>query len=157
MWLDSGEQSRLAHDWWWETSAFGGLIFASLVFVALLAFKQWHIAFQLFAGLVVVHVVVVTIRLLYFKERPKRQAHRSFIGRIDSSSFPSMHAMRTALYVPFAAHYGSFWLGLVAVALLVVVASSRLVLGKHDFTDVAVGAVVGCGIGLLALHLPIPF
>lgn len=66
--------------------------------------------------------------------------------------FPSGHTQNAATFWPaLAVHFGRRWIWGVSLALIAVVAASRLYLGVHSPEDVIGGAVIGL---LLALYSP---
>ena len=76
----------------------------------------------------------------------------AFIQPADKFSFPSGH---TAAGFMVALIVGSFfpWAAALAYALALAIGSSRVLLGVHFPSDIAAGAVLGTGAGLLALLL----
>jgi len=82
------------------------------------------------------------VRLIYFKERPAKQKYSDFIGRIDASSFPSVHTGRVV-------STGMLLYGILPelLSLIVLVGGivmySRIHLKKHDLMDVMGGILLG--------------
>jgi membrane-associated phospholipid phosphatase len=92
-------------------------------------------------------------KLLVRRRRPARRSQPALIRMPRSSSFPSGH---TASAFAFATGTSSELPGLapVLVPLACAVAYSRVYTGVHYPTDVAAGAAIGVGCGVLAARLP---
>jgi len=134
-----------------DISALGSAFFFWLLTFILFTLGFVREAFLSALFFVVVYLLVACIRLLYFKERPVKESHRTLFEKIDASSFPSVHAARAVflalvLHTLFSRHL-FFSVLLFAVALLICI--SRVVLRKHDVVDIIVGAVVGAVFFLL--------
>ncbi len=128
-----------------DISALGGAIF--YWFLALLLLSLGHVYIFIFFALffIVVYIIVATIRFFFFKERPDKESYSNLFEKIDASSFPSVHAARS-VFLAFVLRslfdYNLiFSILLFSAAFLVCV--SRVVLRKHDVTDVIGGAVLG--------------
>ena len=68
----------------------------------------------------------------------------------DQFSFPSGHTMTAfAVAIPFSLFYPELTAGLLFCALSVAV--SRILLGMHFLSDVVAGAILGTGLGYLAV------
>jgi len=111
-----------------------------------------------FTGLIAAYSVE---RIIYFvmKNSCKRKrpadaiaGFQSVIKPSDEFSFPSGHTSGAFVFAVFMCHlFPAASLGILAWAALV--GLSRFVLGVHFITDIAIGALLGGGIGLTALHL----
>jgi undecaprenyl-diphosphatase len=127
----------------WQFISFFGSTYISLLFLILIFFIDLNIFYNLFLVFVIAHIIVVVIRIFYFKERPIKIKHNNFFMKIYASSFPSMHAMRAIIIAYFLSTFNLnvflifYWL----IALLV--CYSRIYLKKHYFSDVLVGALFG--------------
>lgn len=88
------------------------------------------------------------------RPRPCAQYGQLFttVEPLDEFSFPSGHTMHAVAFsmVAVTAHPMLSWLLLPFTAL---VALSRVVLGLHYVSDVFVGALLGLGVSVAALHL----
>jgi membrane-associated phospholipid phosphatase len=135
---------KLEHEFWTDLSFFGSSICYVFIIILLLTFAHYKLAFKFTVLLCIMYAVTTLIRLTYYKKRPIPEKNDTFFERIDSSSFPSMHSMRTtSLYtwiILFAAPVAfiSFAGVLTILALL-----SRIMLGKHDIIDVFAGGLIG--------------
>ena len=123
-----------------DLTTFGGAIFYAFIVLLAFAFNQTTLAIDLILGFIISLAIVVPIRLLYFKNRPKKQEYSNFLERIDAASFPSWHTAR----IVFMALTGIFYfnnpfLTIISSILAVLVCYSRIYLQKHDWRDVLGG------------------
>ena len=132
-----------------DLGAYGGFPFYGAIILMFLLLKDFAFASRLVISLIAVSLVIIAIRLAYFKPRPgqKKKIYNVLYERIDNSSFPSIHAARSvmitiALFAKFQA------LLPVLLLLTLIVCLSRLHFKRHDWTDVIVGLVVGLVLGL---------
>ena len=133
-----------------DLGAYGGFPFYGAIILLFLLLKDSAFVSRLVVSLVAVSLVIIVIRLAYFKPRPgqKKRIYNVLYERIDNSSFPSIHTARAmiisiALFVKFPA-----LLPLLAL-LTLIVCLSRLHFKRHDWTDVIVGLAVGVALGLI--------
>ncbi|MFZ5955053.1 MAG: phosphatase PAP2 family protein [Nanoarchaeota archaeon] len=136
-----------------EITLFGGALF--YVFVIFLAhlIGEKNYAFKLLIGLFAIYFVAFIIRLVYFKERPKKVKHSNLLERLDASSFPSVHSARIIfLSISFIMLYSK---DLVVVSLLfllnLAVVYSRIYLLKHDLIDVIGGILLGIACAIIII------
>ncbi len=99
-------------------------------------------------------VVNQGIKRLFRRERPTVSGDDRFTVRTPStSSFPSGHASSaTFAFVVLTSYSGWTWAPLWATV-AAIVASSRVMVRIHHFTDVVAGIVTGAVLGLVALPL----
>jgi len=91
--------------------------------------------------------VVAALKFAFRRRRPTGQRGRLYL-ELDAHSFPSGHAARAAaLAVTLGALDPALGVGLGVWAALV--SLSRVALGIHYVSDVAGGAIVGIGVGLI--------
>ncbi len=126
-----------------DLTTFGGSPFYALILLFSLIFREWSLASNLFWGFVFIMGVVLIIRIFYFKNRPRKQAYRNFLEKMDASSFPSWHTAR----VFFLAFIFSYFLqstiaAIFLTAIACLAAYSRIFLKKHDWWDVLGGLVL---------------
>lgn len=129
-----------------DVSALGGLPFYA-VFILYYALTDAAVAWQLIYALTILFVAVYSIKLVYFKARPDvaKKRFSSLAERLESSSFPSVHAARaTMLYV--ALFHGTA-LGAFGLFMALCVCASRILLKRHYARDVVAGAALGTVIG----------
>jgi len=126
-----------------DITSIGGTPFYLLILLFTLVFGQVMLFWQLLAGKVFVTLVVILVRLVYFRDRPHKQEHNNILEKLDASSFPSLHTARI-FFMAFV-FLSFFWDALVGVLLLglaVLVAYSRVYLRKHDFIDLLGGLIL---------------
>lgn len=129
------------HEFFRDVTALGG--FAASLLIILL-FISSSLLFPLVAGSVITAVLVIIIRIFYFKPRPKKEEYTSFLEKIDASAFPSLHATRMVfLALLFGVHYANAYLTVLFTTVAALVSYSRIYLKKHDWWDVGGGIIVG--------------
>ena len=141
-------------DFFRDMTTFGGALFSLLVFFILLINSiNWAVLFA--GGIIILMGVVIGIRLVYFKARPRKQQFNSIIEKIDASSFPSLHAARAIFIAIFVGLM--FSVGLLSWALMMsgalMVGYSRIYMQKHDWIDVVCGWMLGIMVGFLLFKL----
>lgn len=105
---------------------------------------------KLLLGIAVISGITIIIRLLYFKERPKKRPTTSLLRKIDASSFPSIHAARGFFFaMVLTRYYQSQSIGIVLFVLAVLIAFSRYRLHHHDSVDILGGTILGIAISYL--------
>jgi membrane-associated phospholipid phosphatase len=131
---------------WESITWFGGLLFMLFLLFLSYVVGEREFAYRLAIGIVAATVLVVLVRAVYYKMRPDKQKYTSWMTRIDSSSFPSLHSTRIWLLAVLVQYtYGS-WLALAGWVIAVAVSISRYYLKRHYASDIIVGAA--CGIAL---------
>lgn len=127
-----------------DITSFGGLPLYLAMGVFFLFIGEALLAVRLAAGLIIGYAVVVFFRAAYFKERPKAQKYSNFIYKLDASSFPSLHALRSAVLWPLIAlSYGMAALYVLAAVIIIAVAWTRVRQKRHYPVDVGFGALFG--------------
>ncbi len=132
-----------------DTSALGGI--AVFLAAMILAFFTGNkiLSLKLFVALILCYVVVMGIRIFYFKQRPDRQEYKTFLGRLDASSFPSLHSARiSALAATLFFFFQSIAIKTALAVAIPIVAYTRIWLKRHYLIDAVVGVVIGVIIGL---------
>ncbi|MFH1181630.1 MAG: phosphatase PAP2 family protein [Candidatus Woesearchaeota archaeon] len=118
-----------------------------LAVIALAAFGFSHSFLIAVIGLAIVEATCIFIKLLYFKQRPRRQKFTNIIERLDASSFPSVHAARSSFLYLYLAWFAAIPAKIAFIAVILAVSMSRILLKKHYIIDV----LAGYGIGILLL------
>lgn len=91
-------------------------------------------------------IIVAVIKLVVRRSRPQHnQMDMLTIMSIDSYSFPSGHATRTAMVICFLLGHFSLWPSWAAVLVLwsIAVPLSRVFLGRHYILDIVSGIAIG--------------
>ncbi|WP_293051405.1 phosphatase PAP2 family protein [Mycobacterium sp.] len=118
--------------------SFGWLAVSALG--ALRAPRQWRAWLQVGAGAVIAHLAAVLIKQLVRRARPGHPAVAVHVGTPSRLSFPSAHAASTTAAAILLARVTGTAL---PVLLVPPMAVSRLLLGVHYPSDVAVGMALG--------------
>ncbi|MDD5086866.1 MAG: phosphatase PAP2 family protein [Candidatus Nanoarchaeia archaeon] len=129
-----------------QITDFGGFFFYFLILGTCLFLNELDLFFNLFLSFIFVMALGILIKLVYFKDRPKKQKATNLFEKLDASSFPSVHAMRAVSL--------AFWLSLFfnntvftiyCFAIAIMVMYSRIYLKKHYFIDI-LGGILFSGI-----------
>ncbi|MFF2481877.1 phosphatase PAP2 family protein [Paenibacillus sp. NPDC058071] len=155
MWVNRRRGHRKFHRWvgkWLSVvTHMGGATFtvlSSLLF-ALLAPAPWNMTgWHCFTAVVLSHLPVFIVKKKFKRLRPYQALEGVQIGRkpLVDSSFPSGHT--TAIFawlIPIVMASGSWFVVVLPIAIVIGVSVgwSRMYLGLHYPSDVAVGALIG--------------
>lgn len=133
-----------------DVTSLGGITFYAVLVVSSF-FYSMHVFWMLVAGMFLMYIINVPLKLLFYRDRPTKMSYRALWEKFEASSFPSVHSARAAfLALVFWATAAPLLLKafIILVALLVMV--SRVWLKKHFWTDVAAGVVSGLAIFYVA-------
>ena len=127
-----------------DVSSLGGGFITFFLSVLLYIVGKDAVAFQLLLGFALVYPFTLLIRAVHFKARPTPMKYRSFIEKLDASSFPSIHAANSfyaayVLHSAFTSNPASAFLFFMAA----LVGYTRIYLKKHYPVDVIGGALTG--------------
>jgi len=135
----------------------GGATFtiASTLLLALFGSGVWRqAALGSLIALAVSHIPVAIVKRTYPRRRPYLVMPETRTGKnpLTDHSFPSGHSTAIfAVVVPIVATFPT--LGYVLLPIAALVSLSRIYLGLHYPSDCIAGAVIGSGIGLLAVAI----
>lgn len=136
-----------------DITTFGGAIFYFLIILLAFAFNQTELAINLILGFIISLLILVPIRLLYFRNRPQKQTYSNFLERIDASSFPSWHTTRIVfLAIMGITFFNNTLITIISIALAILVCYSRLYLRKHDWIDL-MGGIMLAGVTYVIITL----
>ncbi|MBF0566132.1 MAG: phosphatase PAP2 family protein [Nitrospirae bacterium] len=109
------------------------------------------LALQLVEGEGIGLLTLIPLRYLIKRERPAVTYTYNLL-KWNNYSFPSLHSLRAFF---LAVTFGSANRVVLTLCLMIafIIGTSRVLLLKHFFTDVAVGAIIGITIGLYLLEL----
>jgi undecaprenyl-diphosphatase len=124
-----------------------------LAVIALAAFGFSHSFLIAVIGLAIIEAICIFIKLIYFKQRPKRQKFTNIIERIDASGFPSVHAARVAFLYLYLAWFAAIPAKIAFIAVILAVGMSRIFLKKHYIIDVLAGYALGIFLFLACISL----
>ncbi len=133
-----------------DMTSLGGMFFYGLVVGGFFFLGDYDMVKRLLWVFIIITAISVIIRSVYFKDRPKKQKHSSFLERLDASSFPSIHAARSvslAIILGRASEAHLFFIFAIIVA--AIICFSRHYLNKHDSIDIVAGIILGILAGCL--------
>ena len=135
---------RLKEDLIRDITALGSLFSYLLLMLFFLVLNKYKVFIKLLIGFVLIYIATILIRLFYFKDRPKKYPHSSFIDGLDASSFPSLHAERTSfLSLLLMNYFDNVLISILLILIVILVSFSRVYLKKHDKADVIAGLAIG--------------
>ncbi|MBS3140692.1 phosphatase PAP2 family protein [Candidatus Woesearchaeota archaeon] len=126
-----------------DISTLGGIFFYGFILIFLLIINQYELFKKLFIALIIVYFFAIILRYFFFKERPVKEKYTNLIEKIDSSSFPSLHAGRASLYSLFAYYNLNFNLFIFILIISLIILYSRIYLKKHYVKDILAGVLIG--------------
>ena len=145
---------RQKNDFFRDITSFGSLWFYAILIVFFLITGDYSSLLVLLSGFILIYFATIIIRSLYFKNRPQKYPYNNLIEKLDASSFPSMHAMRTGFLASFfIAYFKNSLVSILLAVLALVILYSRMYLKKHDWNDVLAGVVLGVFISYLVDYL----
>lgn len=117
-------------------------IILTLIFITY--FFEKTLSIKLFIGIIIITIIAMIIKALFFKARPKKQKTNTLIERLDASSFPSIHSARiTFLTFLCVIYVDNIILKAFLIIIGILVAYSRIYLKKHYLSDVIAGIILG--------------
>lgn len=137
-------------------TALGSMVFLGLVFIFFLL-TNFYVAMELLFASALAFIIIVIIRIIYFKTRPENMGQKkpkNFIDYVDKSSFPSMHAANSfimALIVGFNQNNLYVFIFFIIVAMLICV--TRRYFNKHFTLDLVVGMLLGILVSLFTFFI----
>ena len=135
---------RQKDDLFRDITSLGSLFAYLLIAIFFLIQKNYDLFSELAIGLIIMYIITITIRSFYFKDRPRKYPHSSFIEKLDASSFPSLHTARICfLSIVLIKNIGNYVISIISIILVALTAYSRVYLKKHDKIDVLAGIVLG--------------
>lgn len=134
-------------------TALGTAYFYTILAITLFLSGFRTIAYHLAIGLIILYILVLILRIFYFKERPVKEDYFNLFTRLNAASFPSLHtttSIYAATVLSTIANTGTIIL-FYSIALLI--AYSRVYIKKHYWSDILAGLVLGIVAGGLYLYL----
>jgi len=123
-----------------QLTELGSFTFFLVTIGLLILLKYYSFALRLSISLGLIMIVAVLIKSIYFKKRPKKHKITNVIERIDASSFPSIHSMRTfALSFWMIQFFNNSFITIYLTILGIFVIYSRIYLKKHYWSDIIGG------------------
>lgn len=128
----------------WKTITKLGNVYIVLPIILLLFLLNKSLGIKLLVGVIGITAIATLIRLVYFKERPKKRPTKTLYQKIDASSFPSIHAARAFFFaMTLTRYYQSPGIGVMMFILAILVAYSRYTLHHHYASDIIGGTLLG--------------
>ncbi len=141
-------------EFWQDLKALAGVPLFVAVIVLFYVVGKPVFAFQLFIGLALAYALTFGIRTFYFRLRPDKEKYSTYFGRINASSFPSMHAMRASVLATLLIlFFNNSLLTVLFIIGALGVGYARVAQKRHYTSDVIVGLVLGVLIALLSVWL----
>ncbi len=106
---------------------------------------QINLAIKIFSGLVIVYIIGIIIRLIYFKERPNKKPRNNILQKIDANSFPSMHSSRSTFITICLIQYFNFEIKIILFfsIIYITILYARIHKKRHDYKDLLGGIFLG--------------
>jgi membrane-associated phospholipid phosphatase len=137
-----------------DIKALGGLPFYIFITLLFMIIGDFLMFFTLTIALIISYMITILIRMIYFRERPEKVKYKTFLQKIDASSFPSMHTIRaTNLGIITATAIQTPLFSMLAIPYILLVAFSRVKLKRHHLSDVIGGLFFGVLISLLVIWM----
>lgn len=131
-------------NFWEFFTIFGSLGFYILSVIFITFYEFYTLSFKLILAIIFAISIISSIRLYHYKPRPIKEKFSTMIGKIKSSSFPSMHASASLILFGFLTYeFFSILTLLICTVLFLLVCISRIYLKKHFTVDVLAGAFLG--------------
>ncbi len=128
-----------------------GSIFTHILLRAVSFAVNDSVFYVLARGLILIYALTMPVKLLLFRNRPRKMNYKSLWEKLEASSFPSVHAARVVfLSLALGARFDNTLLSAVLSLTAVLVMYSRTYLKKHYLGDVAGGFAAGVVIYFLA-------
>ena len=112
--------------------------------------RAWSLAMA--AAIALLAVVVLALKQIIRRPRPEGEWGQIYRAT-DPHSFPSGHAARAFLLAVLTLGWGPAWLAPILWIWAPLVGVARVALGVHFLSDIAAGAAIGIGVGLIAVLL----
>ena len=115
--------------------------------------ETWkNIAIAMVIGVMITAGIVFVLKFTIQRKRPQGEWGNIY-RKTDPHSFPSGHAARAVMLAVVAIGMGPTWLAILLVVWAPLVILARVAMGVHYLSDVLAGALIGIGVGILALEL----
>jgi len=139
-----------------DYTALGGISLYALFIVIFVASGSYIMAGRLAIALGLIYALVIIIRLVYFKERPKKRKYKNIIEKVDASSFPSMHTARAAALALILGSETTLPIFIILIITALGVGIARILMKRHDWIDVSFGFILGLAVAYIAMAIVSP-
>ena len=124
-----------------EMTAFGNFIVLSSLLLIFFGLNNRFL--KAYFYFLLLELISCLIKLVFYKERPKKENHTNIIEKISASSFPSSHAARSIFVFLVMFFQLSGHVKLLLLLAPFGVGISRVLVRKHYVSDVIAGYVLG--------------
>lgn len=125
-------------------TALGSAYFYVILIILLFLLNKNKAVIHIIIGLIICYSFVFILRIFYFKERPNKEDYFNLFTKINASSFPSLHTLSSTYVATVLSNtFINQKLTLFFYFIVLLIASSRIYLKKHYFTDVLIGLIIG--------------
>ncbi|MGV8163179.1 MAG: phosphatase PAP2 family protein [Candidatus Nanoarchaeia archaeon] len=122
----------------------GSIVTYGVVIAFALLVEKYSLFWELVVSLAIILIIGMSIKFLYFKDRPQKQKYSGKLEKMDASSFPSIHSARiTALAIILSISFNKTFLTIFLILVAFAVMYSRIYLKKHRLVDIIGGAILG--------------
>ena len=129
----------------------GSYQFFLLVIIYFFLLNQISVSLKLLIGLILLYIIAIPIRIIFFKERPKPIKYTNIVEKVIASSMPSLHSARSvflALFFIDYFHY-NYSSNIFFISILLIIFYSRIKNKRHYIIDIIVGAILGIFIWII--------
>ena len=136
---------NISQDFFKQMSALWSYPVFVMVIIAFYLTNQNQEALFMILGMIMMYIVAIPLRIIFFKERPDPIPYEGILEKIRASTMPSLHSSRTIfLLLFFLPYFGeSFEHRMFLVFLAVLIFYSRIIRKRHFFIDVFIGILIG--------------
>ncbi len=143
-WQDHKIKKKMIKENIQDLSAFGGVPIFIILIVISIILKEFTLTKQLILGIILSYILIFGIRSFYFKTRPDKTKYKNYFEKVDASSFPSAHTMRSVILVIILRNFMQDNLVFILLILISLgVSISRVYLKRHFLSDVIGGLILG--------------
>jgi undecaprenyl-diphosphatase len=100
-----------------------------------------------------IEAIGIAIKLIFFKDRPKKMKKNNLLEKLDAGTFPSMHSSRSAFLYLVLFTLVANPLKYLFIFMLIMVGITRVLLKKHYIKDVIAGYILGIAVFFLWLFI----
>lgn len=127
-----------------QVTHIGSIVTYGVVIAFALLLEKYALFWELTLSLALILIIGMSIKFLYFKDRPEKQKYTGKLEKMDASSFPSIHSARiTALAIILIVYFNKILITLFLLVIALSVMYSRIYLKKHRYVDLLGGAILG--------------
>jgi len=128
-----------------KVSAIGSIYIYLLIVLFLYSLSITQIANILLLALIILYIMSVPIRAIFFRERPIPDKYSNYIEKLKAGSFPSLHSARaTIMFLTFSFMFiYEIYTILLLTIVYILILISRIRKKRHYISDVTGGVIIG--------------